>query len=342
IRGKLQNIEKIIQTLSDEEKNILQRIEAYNEKISLTKKYLKKLQLAINTKTAELRKLEEKIQNTIKNIESHRKNIDKILVAYYKMQQILPLELMSLENSYARTYQKFVYLRLIANDQRNSIIKLASLKKSFELQKAEATKIKFELENLKAQKQKEEKNLIELQATEKKMLLKITQEKKQKTQLAQELKIAAERLEKLIKELEAKRQARKSLPGTHYLEIMKGRLPWPCSGDIVSYFGSYEDPKYKTKIKNNGIDIRCGSDCPVKAVAPGKVAFAARFMGYGNMVILDHGEGYYTVYSNLSEINCAVDEKLETGDILGRSQDILHFEFRAEGKAVDPLLWLSR
>ncbi|MEO0132148.1 MAG: peptidoglycan DD-metalloendopeptidase family protein [candidate division WOR-3 bacterium] len=342
IRSQLQNVEKTIQKLSKEEKNILQRIEAYNEKINLTKRYLKKLQVMINIKSEELKKLEEEINTTIKSINYHYRNINKILVAYYKMQQVLPLELTILENSYAKIYQKFLYLRLITQQQRTSILELTSLRQSLEKQKNEAVKIKLELENLRAQKQKEEKNLIALQTTERNLLSKVTKEKEQKTIIAQELKIAAEKLEKLIRELEAKRQARKLLPGTHYLEVMKGKLPWPCVGEVVSFFGSFEDPKYKTKIRNNGIDIKCGYDYPVKAIAPGKVVFASRFMGYGNTVILDHGEGYYTVYSNLSELNCAIDDKLESGDIVGRSQDILHFEFRAEGKAVDPFQWLSR
>jgi murein DD-endopeptidase MepM/ murein hydrolase activator NlpD len=64
-------------------------------------------------------------------------------------------------------------------------------------------------------------------------------------------------------------------------------------------------------------------------------------MGYGNMVILDHGDGYYSLYSNLSDMSATVGEDVEQSEVVGSSTDILHFELRSEGKPVDPLLWLN-
>jgi septal ring factor EnvC (AmiA/AmiB activator) len=342
IKKQLEAVEKTIQKLSQEEKDILKKIEAFNEKINLTRRLIKKLSAIEKSKTEEIKSMELKIEATKKKISQQKMNLDKLLVVHYKLKCLLPLERIISEKSYGKIYQKFIYLRILAANQKNSIIKLSHLKEQLENQKSELIKVKNELGLLKTQREKEQENLIVSQTAQKKLLSKVNKEKEQKKQLAEELKVAVEQLERLIKELEAKRRARKLAPGLHYLEVMKGKLPWPCTGEVVGYFGTFEDSRYKTKLKNNGIDIKCRSETPVKAIAPGKVVFASRFMGYGNMVILDHGEGYYTVYANLSEIKCYVDSKVEPGEILGYIQDILHFELRSEGKAVDPLLWLAR
>jgi len=60
------------------------------------------------------------------------------------------------------------------------------------------------------------------------------------------------------------------------------------------------------------------------------------------MVIVDHREGYYTIYSDLSEIIATVGQEVEKGDVLGRTWENLHFEIRKEGKPVNPLEWLGR
>ncbi|MGQ9708127.1 MAG: murein hydrolase activator EnvC family protein [bacterium] len=128
----------------------------------------------------------------------------------------------------------------------------------------------------------------------------------------------------------------------HPLEGKKGELPWPVSGTVVGKFGVHVEPKYGTRTKNLGIDISCKRDSPVKAIWMGTVSYADVFIGQGLMVILEHGGGYYSVYSRLEEINVSSGQKVESGHILGLSGDVLHFELRVGGIAVDPAEWLER
>jgi murein DD-endopeptidase MepM/ murein hydrolase activator NlpD len=107
-------------------------------------------------------------------------------------------------------------------------------------------------------------------------------------------------------------------------------------------------PKYNTTTKNNGIDINGRYGDNVFAVAPGKVAYADRFMGYGNLVLIDHLDGYYSLYGHLSEILVRVGDEVSVGRIIGRvgesgslSGPMLHFELRKNGKPVDPVAYLK-
>ncbi len=120
----------------------------------------------------------------------------------------------------------------------------------------------------------------------------------------------------------------------------RGILPWPAQGQVVSRFGTVVDPKYGTVTKNTGIDIATRSGSPVFAVDSGKVSFADIFMGYGRMVILDHGKRIHSIYSRLSDVKVKVGARVARGSTIALSGDTLHFEFRVGGKSVDPLDWL--
>lgn len=128
----------------------------------------------------------------------------------------------------------------------------------------------------------------------------------------------------------------------HPMEEKKGRLPWPVAGNIVSNFGVLVDPKYRTKTKNLGVDISCKMGSAVKAIYQGRVSYADVFMGQGLMVILEHGGGYYSVYSRLEEIKVNVGQNVKAGETLALSGDMLHFELRIGGVAVDPIEWLEK
>lgn len=129
---------------------------------------------------------------------------------------------------------------------------------------------------------------------------------------------------------------------THPMDAYQGRLPWPVDGTVITGFGIQVDPKYGTKTKNPGVDISCHTGSPVKAVWQGTVSYADVFMGQGQMVILEHGGRYYTVYGRLSELKVSAGQKIGSGEILGLSSEVLHFEIRIGGKAVDPMVWLKR
>lgn len=128
----------------------------------------------------------------------------------------------------------------------------------------------------------------------------------------------------------------------HPMEEKKGGLPWPVAGNVVNNFGVLVDPKYGTKTKNLGVDISCKKMTAVKAIYEGRVSYADVFMGQGLMVILEHGGGYYSVYSRLEEIKVNVGQNVKAGEALALSSDVLHFELRIGGVAVDPIEWLER
>jgi septal ring factor EnvC (AmiA/AmiB activator) len=152
-----------------------------------------------------------------------------------------------------------------------------------------------------------------------------------------------ERLTTMVSGLKAKRQA--ALSRLHFGD-QRGRLPWPIEGEVVEFFGA--PGKDGRPGAGNGIRIRAHAGAKVQAIWEGEVLFADWFEGYGLLIIIDHGSGYYSLYGHASGLLATVGDHLQQGQPVaeiggGPGQDgaSLYFEMRKDGKPINPLHWLQ-
>jgi septal ring factor EnvC (AmiA/AmiB activator) len=117
---------------------------------------------------------------------------------------------------------------------------------------------------------------------------------------------------------------------------------------MVTPFGPREHPRFRTVTVSNGIEIRAPVGSDVRAVYDGRVVYVGWFRGYGKMLILDHGDQFYTLYAHASELYKAVGEVVRQGEVVAAAGDTgaldgpgLYFEIRQGGKPLDPAEWLA-
>jgi septal ring factor EnvC (AmiA/AmiB activator) len=130
---------------------------------------------------------------------------------------------------------------------------------------------------------------------------------------------------------------------------LKGLLNMPVKGKIISFFGSHRNKKLNIINFQSGIEIKADRGEPIHAVYDGRVLYARWFKGYGNMIIIDHGNNYYTIYAHAQELFAAQGDTVEAGEVVATVGDTgsmigpsLHFEVRHHGKPVDPLEWINK
>jgi murein DD-endopeptidase MepM/ murein hydrolase activator NlpD len=174
---------------------------------------------------------------------------------------------------------------------------------------------------------------------------------------AAELERTARALQALLARLErerreeankAKAEGKPVAPYTGDFARGQGSLDWPLRGQVVGEFGPEVHPKFGTTVNNDGLDIAAPIGTAVRAVAKGKVAYTSEdYASYGQIIIINHGDGYYTLYGHLSEIGVAVGQEVAAGQTIARSGDsgsikgaVLHFEVRKGASALDPRGWL--
>lgn len=131
--------------------------------------------------------------------------------------------------------------------------------------------------------------------------------------------------------------------------LEKGRLIFPVQGKIVSTFGSTQVGDYNSFTFQSGIDIKVKRGESVRAVFKGEIMYSQWLKGYGNLMIIDHGENYYTLYAHLEEVFKKKGDRVGTGEVIATAGDTgsikgvcLHFEVRHHGKPVNPMQWLKK
>jgi septal ring factor EnvC (AmiA/AmiB activator) len=131
------------------------------------------------------------------------------------------------------------------------------------------------------------------------------------------------------------------------IRTVQGALSWPVTGKIVEGFGRQMDPKFSTVTFNNGLKVAASPGTEVRAIFPGTVLFSQWFKGYGNLIILDHGNRVFSLYGNLKSPGVAVGDRVRAGQAIaavGEGEEsqagYLYFEVRQDNKPEDPQKWL--
>jgi septal ring factor EnvC (AmiA/AmiB activator) len=194
------------------------------------------------------------------------------------------------------------------------------------------------------------------------LLARVKDERAYHDRMVGELSEAARRLEAFIRDLQEKQRrlararppARSrtappsdSVPGTGF-GALRGRLLWPVAGKVVGEYGVQVNPRFGTKTFRNGIDIDVAEGTNIVAVYGGQVLYTGWFRGYGNLIIVDHGGDYYTLYAHAAEVRVKEGDEVKQGQTIGTVGDTgslqgprLYFEVRHEGKPQDPAQWLQ-
>lgn len=165
-------------------------------------------------------------------------------------------------------------------------------------------------------------------------------------QVQAELAEEAIQLERLLAGLLAKPKGEVFEPAVAFASL-HGNLPQPVEGTLAQGFGEHLHPRFHTKTMQSGLLIAAASGAPVAAVADGKVVYADYYQSYGPMVILEHGGGWFTLYTHLQGLQVAKDQVLKAGERVGAVGDTvegprLGFEVRHQAQPQDPQKWLKQ
>ncbi|MDR3579331.1 MAG: peptidoglycan DD-metalloendopeptidase family protein [Oryzomonas sp.] len=369
----------------EELKGVKREIKAQRQLITKTRKVeavvsteLQEIDQSLKQKIADLGSLDRDLRNvesnldrtghTIKQVaeESNRKKqeIEHRLVSLYKAGELGALRMFFSAESFPQMAENIRYMRsILENDKKlfaeynDKIEELHRLKVSLEQDMASKERIKNGI-SLKKREIEGEKN--------KKFayLVKVRQDRKGYETSLKELQANASRLQSMVERLEA--LSRRKLSSRHVKEgsrlkplpelppvqdrgfaSQKGRMALPVRGNIVETYGKHKHPEFNSYTFSKGLSIAAGAGTDIKAIYDGSVIFADYFKGYGNMVIVDHGGGYFSLYAHASKImkkvgaEVARNETLATvGDVDSAKGPMLYFEIRYQGKPVDPAGWV--
>jgi septal ring factor EnvC (AmiA/AmiB activator) len=331
--------------------NIIDRqVVLINQSRQLLKNEAVLLQQKIAENQSRLRERKDKLQQ-LRDQYAHQ------VLYNYKHGKLKDLEILLTAASFNQLMVRYKYMQIIATQEKiqvsninNQIMQINQLEQTLTL---DLRQLNLTLK----EKEEQQKNYL-LKKEEKRSL--IARLKWTSTNLQQRLHQAQyeyERLQNIIATLEKDRnlRERQGQLSSDYARLNprnfasnKGKFPWPVKGRILHTYGRQRDIKLNTIVNNTGIDIQAKTGTEVHAVYTGIVVMITYLSGYGNTIIIDHGEGYYTVYSHLDEIYVEKDRLVETGSIIASVGDsgslegsMLHFAVFVNQQVEDPESWLK-
>lgn len=354
IKREMSEKKKELTRADRKERSILSELETIDRGIQTGSAELTGQQQRLRASEAALREVEQ--NNTVLNREltALKQNYSQRLRALYKLSRGGYAVAILSPDGLGQTLKRIKYLRMIADRDRvvmreygNALTKLATRQAEIAEKKNEllarqrvvaATKAALE-----ARKQK--KAVI---------LASVRHEKGQYEQSLRELEEASASLWAMIKKGEQEKRAAKATPPAsrqwhETADRDRTRLPWPLEGQVLTRFGMQRHPQFGTMVYRRGIEIQAHEGESVRAVRDGQVAYADWYKGYGKLMILDHGDGFYTLYGNLSRLDLNKGDQVARGQVLGLAGETgslkgskLYFEIRRNGEAQDPLQWLAK
>ncbi|MEO0095152.1 MAG: peptidoglycan DD-metalloendopeptidase family protein [candidate division WOR-3 bacterium] len=347
LKKKLNLVRQEIKQLEKEKSSALARIEKLDEAINLSIEYIEKLTAREDEEQMRISELNREMARLESKMKFQKEELKERLIRLYKWTPFYRLEILFSSKSIPEILSTSYYLQILAKNDRKLFFEFKNDWSRYLADKKMREELIAVLEARRQEKEQELEQLNRERQEKRKILDEIAQQEKEKKKVEKELKSAQRKLEDLIVSLR-KQKEKEEISAKSYFETNKGKLPWPCKGSVGSKFGKIVHPKYNTTTKNNGIDILSNYGENVYAIAQGKVVYAGKFIGYGNLVVIDHKDGFYSLYGHLSEILVKVGDEVPGGRIIGRvgeggslSGPMLHFELRKEGKPVDPLVYLE-
>jgi septal ring factor EnvC (AmiA/AmiB activator) len=373
------------ETPRDELKGVKQEIRAKKQLISKTRKVeavvsteLQEINRNLAQKESDLGRLdhdlkgvESSLERTGREIvrvteEANRKKleIEHRLASLYKAGELGALRMFFSAESFPQMAENIRYMRsILDNDKKifaeydQKIVELRKLKVDLERDAAKKSRIKegIAVKKLEIEQEKGKKAAY---------LVKVRQDRKSYEKSLKELQANAARLQTMMERLEAlsrrKLSSRHEKPGGRLKPLaelppvpdrgfatQKGRMSLPVRGEIVETYGKHKHPDFNSYTFSKGLSISAGAGSDIRAIYDGSVIFSDYFKGYGNMIIIDHGGGYFSLYAHAARIlkkvgaDVARNETVATvGDTDSSRGPMLYFEIRHQGKPVDPAGWV--
>ena len=345
-RKKLEKLKRDKKNISEEIKKLDDLIASKNSELETYRNEYEKILLLLNG-------LQQRIDRQSGKSSAIKKRLSRRLRDIYKQGNLYKMEAVCNSKDFLELSKKVKLLEIVARNDakligefKSELAKLGGMRKNLEDSKNSSYEI---LEKIKTA----EKDILLRKSEKERFLAEISSNEKKHAASIKKAERDAEKLQELVKGLlKEKVTAEKDIKGRNGLrrfKATKGNLPWPVEGDVVKTFGKKVDKEFNTYLYNKGITIRVNGENKFCSVFPGTVLYADDFSMYGKLMIVDHGEGFYSVYGYAAELYAKAGEKVTQGKILGRvgsnesnGKGELYFEVRYKGVPQDPLMWLRK
>lgn len=345
------------------EVNLMGQLEEIDQALGSGRGRLSKLSKEAAGKREEIRRRNEELATVAAAHEGARGHVKKRLAAFYRMGEVGMLNVVFSSTSLPELLNIDESFRILLDRDRKTIDAYHRQITDLSRLRDELVKQNAQLQGVISDSEQQTRRLADNRNNRLRLLASVNKEKRLYQQALEEMEEAAANLNKtmtLLRErlatapkggLQSKQPqtGQKAPAATGGFAAMKGRLPPPARGTVTTYFGTNNQGKFGLATRADGIDIKTLAGSEISAIHKGKVVYVGQLRGYGNLLIIDHGQQYYSLLSRAAEFYKKEGETVAAGEVVGVMNEQggllgegLHFEIRHGADSVDPLEWVNR
>lgn len=346
LKKRIANIDKWLVSAERSRSDLEKQLVANERRISELTRERRNLRAQADEQQQRLTELQKQENELAATLELQREGLKKQIRAAWMEGDAPALKILLNEiepGMIARTMTYYEYL------SRDTVGRLEAFQASLRELKAARAAVqtsRVELAKTEASLEQRQQQLADTRKEREKTLAALNADIRNRRGERDDLDADRKRLEKLLEEVQ---QAIANIPAPNEsrpFKSLRNNLPWPAKGRVVSNYGAaYADGK----LRRNGIIMNTQEDAEVKAIHYGRVVFANWLRGFGLMTIIDHGDGYLTLYGHSSSLFTAPGDWVAAGETValagrtgGTDDPAVYFEVRQNGKPVNPRSWLGK
>lgn len=351
IRRERDELQRRLNELQGEAHDLTEETTNLRRQADATARLVRTLDSQLESITKDVDATSESLARAESDVSSRRRALRQRLVDIYKRGPLFTTEALLSARTFGELVGRYKYLHELALHDRAVVAQVEHLYNEIDRQRSLLVRLQDEIERNKLEKAAEVARLRTLEGQRTRSLARVKRSESDVRDRLNRIRRDEQRIAQLLASMEEARRRAEAAPNAEAsVSSLRtadlGRLDWPVEGSILYNFGRAVNPN-NTTIRWNGVGIAAPSGTPVRSVATGEVTFVSQIGTYGLTVILQHGNGDYSVYGSLSRADVRVGQDVEKGQVIGAvgsaDPDLdphLHFEIRPKGRATDPLTWL--
>ena len=346
LRAGIQSLQQKLEANQRKKSNAEKRLQDVENQISETSRELHRIDAELGTKRSQLGALKEKRRVQASTLQRQREHLASEARTAYAMGRQQQVKLLLNQEQPSAVGRMLVYFGYFSRARLQRIEDISASLEQLSLLEESIARKTASLTDLRASQQRESERLQEKKRTRKQAVAALSRELENQGGKLKRLKTNEQELQQLVSSLQellvdipvdaSQQQPFKSL---------KGKLRWPTRGRLAKRFGSRRG---SAGLKWRGVMIEAAEGGDVRAVAQGRVAFSDWMRGFGLLVIIDHGDGYMSLYGHNQTLYKEVGEWVDTGEVVaqlgasgGQSASGLYFEIRHKGQPINPVRWCA-
>jgi septal ring factor EnvC (AmiA/AmiB activator) len=330
--------------------SVLKNIEQLDKQLYRKKKERNRIDAQIKEKDQELARLSIDLTDLKKTVHTHRDAITARLRLLYIEGRTGYLKTLFTAETFADAANRMDYIGWIAQREHTLVRQFQKDLTNLQILKDQQAQAREALLTLQGETRHTITEISGLKQKKRTVLVRLSKEKNTHERTVKGLQRSAEQVDSLLKALDQRfKLAQSRLRKRPGKQPSLGSFLWPAKGKVVSFFGRQKHPTFDTYVNKKGIEIQAREGSPIRSVAAGKVVYADWLKGYGLVIIVDHTNGFFSLYAHASKLLVTEGNAVTMGQMIGHTgetgvteDDTLYFELRKGTTPIDPLKWLAK